>query len=109
VPNPPHSAGASAGPFPEVLSDLATLLTDDAAIYICLEPLGAVMSVKSPEMVAFGRSLIADWVRLSPEERARKLVEWIQQAASYCQNPRLRWAPPDVGENSGKYRRSSSA
>ena len=94
----PHSAGVSAVPPPELLSDLACLLSGNAALYICLEPSGAVLSVKSPEMVAFGKSLIADWGRLSPDERARKVVEWIRQAACYSRSPRIRWAPED-GEN----------
>lgn len=93
MPTQPCSAGVSVVPLPEFLSDLASLLSDNAALYICLEPRGAVLSVKSPEMVAFGKSLIADWGRLSPEERARKVVEWIRQAACYSRSPRIRWAP----------------
>ena len=105
----PHSAGASAVPLPEFLPDLAILLEGDAAVYICLEPRGAVLSVKSPEMVAFGKSLIAEWARLSPDERARKVIEWIRQAAAYCRSPRIRWAPPGDVESPPQTRQLSSA
>ena len=96
MPTQPCSVAVSAEPSPEFLSDLAILLSDEAALYICLEPRGAVLSMKSPQMVAFGKSLIADWVRLSPDERARKVVEWIRQAACYCRSPRIRWAPANA-------------
>jgi hypothetical protein len=91
------SSGPCAGPLPEVLSDLAALLSTDAAIYLCLEPRGAVLSVKSPEMVAFGENLISEWVQLTPEEKALRVIEWIGKAASYGRRPRIRWAPPGRG------------
>lgn len=95
MPNQPCSAAVSAVPSPELLSELATLLSDEAALYMCLEPRGAVLSVKSPQMVAFGKSMIADWGKLTPVERAREVVEWIRQAACYSRSPRIRWAPDD--------------
>ena len=99
MPIPPPSAGASAEPLPEPLSELASLLERDLALYICLEPRGAVFSVKSPEMVAFGETLITEWARLSPEDRARKVVDWIRSAAAYCRSPRIRWMPPGSPES----------
>jgi hypothetical protein len=75
------------------------LLEKDLALYICLEPRGAVFTVKSREMVAYGGTLIAEWARLSPEGRARKVVEWIRSAAAYCRSPRIRRMAPQVPES----------
>jgi len=94
-----RSAGASAVPSLDLLSDLTTLLEGDQALYICLEYRGAVMTVKSPDMVAFGETLITEWARLSPEDRARKVMEWIRRAAAYCQSPQIRWMPPENSES----------
>jgi hypothetical protein len=93
---PPRKLSASAEPRPEIplIRDLEALLTDDAAIYICLESEGAVLSIKSPEMVAFGKAILCDWRRMSPEDRAVKVVQWIHEAARYRRRPRIRWAPP---------------
>lgn len=66
----------------------------DTAIYMCLEKEGAVLSMKSPEMVAFGQALLRDWKRLSPENRALKVAQWIHEAAQYRRNPRIRLAEP---------------
>jgi len=98
VPSLPHSAGACAVPLPEPLSELASLLERDLALYICLEPRGAVFSVKSREMVAFGETLIAEWARLSPQDRARQVIDWIRRASAYCQSPRIRWMSPGIPE-----------
>jgi hypothetical protein len=67
----------------------------DLALTLSLEPRGAVFAVKSPETVAFGKSLIVDWVRLSPERRALEVAGWIRAAAQYCRNPRIRWMPSE--------------
>jgi hypothetical protein len=61
---------------------------------MCLEEKGAVFSVKSPEMVAFGKAVIGNWARLTPLGRAEKVVQWIREAAQYSRQPRIRWAPP---------------
>jgi hypothetical protein len=92
---PHRKPSASAAQRPEILADLEALLAGDAAIYMCLESKGAVLSMKSPEMVAFGKAILCDWRRLSPENRAVKVVEWIREAAHYRRNPRIRWAPPE--------------
>jgi hypothetical protein len=76
-----------------LIKDLEALLSGDAAIYMCLEEKGAVLSMKSPEMVAFGQALLGDWKRLSPENRAVKVAEWIHEAARYSRRPRIRWRP----------------
>jgi hypothetical protein len=79
---------------PEILEDLEALLSGDAAIYMCLESEGAVLSMKSPEMVAFGQAILRDWKRLSPRVRAVKVAQWIHEAARYRRNPRIPLAPP---------------
>jgi hypothetical protein len=89
------AAGASAAPLPDVLRDLAVLVGGDLALYLSLEPRGAVMAVKSPEVVAFGKTLSTEWTKASPEARAREVIEWIRSAAAYCRSPRLRWAPSE--------------
>ena len=76
------------------LRDLSTLLADDLALYLSLEEKGAVFSVKSQEVQAFGESLLSRWSTLTPAERARKVVDWIHEAARYSRSPRIRWAPP---------------
>jgi len=91
---PLRKASASAVRRPEILEDLEALLSGDAAIYMCLEEKGAVLSMKSPEMVAFGRAILCEWKSLSPENRALKVAQWIHEAARYRRNPRIRWAPP---------------
>jgi hypothetical protein len=91
---PHRKPSASAVQRPEILEDLEALLSGNAAIYMCLEEKGAVLSMKSPDMVAFGQAILCDWKRLSPENRAVKVVEWIHDAARYRRNPRIRWAPP---------------
>ena len=88
----PRSRAASAPPS-KMLADLETLLKERVAIYLCLEEKGAVFSVKSPEMVAFGRSIIQGWSGLPAARRAQKVAEWIEEAARYARNPRIRWKP----------------
>ena len=87
-------AGGSAARRSRILEDLATLLRDEVALYMCLEGKGAVFSVKSAEMFAFGKATIQNWARITPLGRAERVVQWIQEAAKYCRNPRIRWAPP---------------
>ena len=91
---PLRKPSASAAQRPEILEDLEALLSGDAAIYMCLEEEGAVLSLKSPEMVAFGQAILGDWKRLSPEKRAVKVAQWIHEAARYRRSPRIRWVPP---------------
>lgn len=86
--------GVSAALPSEFMADLAELLSDDLAIYMCLEGKGAVFSVKSKEVLAFGDAIMGRWRRLTPQQRAQKVVQWIQEAARYSRNPRIRWSPP---------------
>jgi hypothetical protein len=94
VPTLRPTLGDSAALPSEFLSDLATLLTDELAIYMCLEGKGAIFSVKSAEVLAFGEAVMASWRRLTPSERAMKVVQWIHEAARYSRKPRIRWSPP---------------
>lgn len=77
----------------EVLSDLATLLGSDQAVYLRLGPEGAVMSIKGRETFAFGESIGVRWHGMTPEERVQAVLEWIGRAAEYCRKPRVRWVP----------------
>jgi len=77
-----------------LLADLATLLSDDLAMYMCLEGKGAIFSVKSPEVLAFGEAVLSPWRDLTPAQRAAKVVQWIHEAARYSRKPRIRWSPP---------------
>lgn len=94
MPTARPTPGDSAALPSDFLSDLATLLTDELAIYMCLEGKGAVFSVKSHEVLAFGEAVMARWRRLTPSERAVKVVQWIHDAARYSRKPRVRWTPP---------------
>ena len=94
MPTPRPTPGDSAVQHSEFLADLATLLTDELAIYMCLEGKGAVFSVKSNEVLAFGEAVMSRWRRLTPSERAVKVVQWIHDAARYSRKPRIRWSPP---------------
>ena len=89
-----HREAAGSREVPsEVLSDLATLLGSDQAVYLRLGPEGAVMSIKGRETFAFGESIGARWYGMTPEKRVQALLEWIGRAAKYCRKPRVRWVP----------------
>lgn len=90
----PAKDGGSAGPCPKFLGDLEAVLAEGHAVYLRLGPEGAVLSVKAPEAFAFGQSIGTKWFRMTPEARARLVVRWLREAATYCRNPKVRWAPP---------------
>ena len=92
MPTPRPTSGDSAALPSEFLEDLATLLTDDLAVYLCLEGKGAIFSVKSSKVLAFGEAVMARWRRLTPSERAVKVIQWIHEAARYSRRPRVRWS-----------------
>lgn len=77
----------------EIERDLAAVLAGDQAVYLRLGPEGAVLSVKSAETFAEGVAIGAEWLGMSPEERARAVLAWIRKAAKYCRKPRVRWVP----------------
>ena len=83
----PEGSAVSESRPDAVLEDLATILAGDKAVYMRLEPEGAVLSVKSPRTHAFGESE-GSWVRLTPEARARFVLDWIRKAAAYCRSPK---------------------
>jgi hypothetical protein len=90
----PRSADdATEKPCPEMLADLAAILAADHAVYFRFGPEGAVVSVKGARVFDFGDSIGAKWCGMSAEERARFVLEWIQNAAAYCRKPRVRWCP----------------
>src|SRR3989442_4466468 len=80
-------------PCPEILADLAAILAEDHALYFRLGPEGAVVSVKAPKVFDFGDSIGTKRRWMSPEARARFVLEWIRKAAVYCRKPRVRWRP----------------
>lgn len=91
--SPPVKGPAPAVPerWPShLLDDLAEILADRKAIYLSLGPRAAVMSVKWPEAFAFGESKFVDWARMTPRKRAEALLDWIQRAAKYCRDPKIR-------------------
>jgi hypothetical protein len=75
----------------EILKDLAQVLAGDQAVYLRLGPEGAVMSVKAAETFAEGEAIGAEWLGLTPRERAERVARWIRKAAKYCRKPRVRW------------------
>lgn len=77
----------------EVLRDLAALLGGDQALYLCLGPEGALMSIKGRGTFAFGDAVGPAWHRMCAEERAEALLAWIHKAADYSRRPRQRWLP----------------
>ena len=83
----------SAEPRPEILEDLTAVLAAGRAVYLKLGPEGAVLSVKAPELFAFGESIGMKWRFMKPEERASAVLEWIRKAAAYSRKPKVRWAP----------------
>ena len=78
----------------QLLRDLAEILADRRGVYLTLGPKAAVMSVKWPEAFAFGESMFAAWDRMTPRKRAEAFLDWIQRAAEYCRDPKIRqsWA-----------------
>lgn len=84
-------ARTSPSPDGRLIEDLAEILKDDLSTYLSLGPAGAVLAVKSPEVYAFGRALGARWVRMTPRERARLVVDWIRSAARYGRRPAIRY------------------
>lgn len=94
---PVSTAPASEAPgrsLETLVSDLAQVLASGRALYFSLEPQGAVLSVKSPEVFAFGESFGAKWAQMRPRERAEAVVDWIRRAAKYCRNPKVRQNSP---------------
>ena len=73
-----------------LLDDLAEILSDRRGVYLSLGPKAAVMSVKWPEAFAFGESMFVAWDRMTPRKRAVALLDWIQRAAEYCRDPKIR-------------------
>jgi len=91
APNP--EGPAARGPLPKgLLEDLALILGEDRAVYLRLGPEGAVLSVKSPETFAFGETVDCNWVRMTPEARAKMVLGWVQRAAEYYRSPRVKFA-----------------
>ncbi len=91
--NPVGSAVPEASPD-SLLADLAVILSGDKAAYLRLGPDGAVLSVKSPEIFAFGESVDGNWVRMTPEARAQAVLGCIRRAAAYCRKPRINQGIP---------------
>lgn len=77
-----------------LISDLAQVLASGRAVYFSLEPQGAVLSVKSPEVFAFGESVGSKWASMRPHARAEAVVDWIRRAAEYCRDPKVRQCLP---------------
>ena len=92
VANPAGSVEPAASPESSLLPDLALILSEDKATYFRLGPEGAVFSVKSPETFAFGETVDCNWVRMTPEARAKVVLGWIQRAAEYYRSPRVKFA-----------------
>jgi len=90
---PLKAVDATGRPCPEILADLAAILAADHAVYFRLGPEGSVLSVKAPKVFDFGDSIGTKWIGMSPEDRARFVLEWIRKAAAYCRKPRVRWHP----------------
>ena len=57
---------ASVEPRPEILVDLTAVLAANRAVYLKLGPEGAVLSVKAPELFAFGESIGVKWQWMKP-------------------------------------------
>jgi hypothetical protein len=89
--NPGASDGLGRGPE-DLQRDLATILSEDRATYLRLGPEGAVLAVKSPETFAFGETVDAQWIRMTPEARAQAVLGWIERAAAYYRAPLVRYA-----------------
>jgi hypothetical protein len=90
--NPGASVGPEGAPEENLLRDLATLLSEDRAAYLRLGPEAAVLTVKSPETFAFGETVDCNWIRMTPEARAKVVLGWIRRAAAYYRAPQIRYA-----------------
>jgi hypothetical protein len=91
----PENPGASDGleRLPEdLLRNLATIPSEDKAVYLRLGPEGAVLAIKSPETFVFGETVDCSWIRMTPEARAQEVPGWIQRAAAYFRAPQIRYA-----------------
>lgn len=84
--------GLERSPEESLPRDLAMILSEDKAVYLRLGPEGAVLTVKSPETFAFGETVDAKWIRMTPEARAREVLGWIGRAAAYYRAPQIRYA-----------------
>ena len=109
----PGNPGASDGPErvpEEILRNLAAILSGDKAVYLRLGPEGAVLTVKSPETVAFGETIDCSWSRMTPEARAQEVLGWIRRAAAYYHAPLVRYAlqREDVAKLMGTPRRAGA-
>jgi len=87
-------ARTSPSPDGRLVEDLAEILKDDLSAYLNLGPAGAVLAVKSPEVYAFGKALGDQWIRMTPRERARLVIDWIRSAARYGRRPKIRYELP---------------
>ena len=90
--SPREKGRASVGRIraPETLTaDLELLLSRDRAAYLFMSPKGAILSVKTPETAAIGESMTAEWVRMSPQARVRRVIDWIHRAADYYRRPEV--------------------
>jgi hypothetical protein len=73
------------------VEDLSTILSGKRAAYFAAGPSGAILALKSGEVVAFSQ-IRQDrvWTRLSGLERAETLAGWIRRAAATCREGGLR-------------------
>ncbi|HLY73747.1 MAG TPA: hypothetical protein VKU80_06470 [Planctomycetota bacterium] len=92
TPKPAGQAAPEDPPEESLLGDLALILSEDRATYLRLGPDTAVLTVKSPETFAFGETVDCNWVRMTPEARARTVVGWIRRAAEYYRSPKVKFA-----------------
>lgn len=67
--------------------DLAVLLSGNRAVYLRLGPDDAIVSVKSPDTIAFGDAIGVRWNRMTPSARAKAVLDVIRRAAAYCRQP----------------------
>jgi hypothetical protein len=92
VPGNPGASDGLEGLPEDLLRELATILSEDQAVYLRLGPDGAVLTVKSPETFAFGETIDAKWIKMTPEARAEEVLGWIQRAAEYYRSPKVKFA-----------------
>jgi hypothetical protein len=50
-----------------------------------------LFTVKSPETFAFGETVDSRWVRMTSDERAKAVRDWIRKAAGYCRSPKVKY------------------
>jgi len=84
-------AGAARRAEIPLAEDLARLLEGDPAVYMKLDPEGALLSLKAPGRFATGFAEGVRWHRMAPEERRDLVLGWIRKAAAYSRSPRRRW------------------